>query len=186
MNLLTTSSKSYSLMLALTALTTTTASASTQLDTMQTSLICDGCSRGSSFESISSSSSTVYKSIPIIHNNINLPSISNNDRQEEEGQYNVSAFYADDIEEEDDDEIELPAELAALIESAKKSSPTAAPTRDVSSKSGVRYYATYTNGQSCTSKSSSDIESWEESFATLDECCDMNFSWDYDSCILEV
>ena len=172
-------------MLALTALTTTTASASTQLDTMQTSLICDGCISGSSFESISSSSSTVYKSIPIIHNNINLPSISNRNDRQEEGQYNASAFYADDIDVEED-EIELPAELAALIESAKKSSPTAAPTRDVSSKSGVRYYATYTNGQSCTSKSSSDIESWEESFATLDECCDMNFSWDYDSCILEV
>ena len=184
MNLFTTSSKSYSLMLALTALTTTTASASTQLDTMQTSLVCDGCISGSSFESISSSSSTVYKSIPIIHNNINLPSISNNDRQEE-GQYNASAFYADDIDVEED-EIELPAELAALIESAKKSSPTAAPTRDVSSKSGVRYYATYTNGQSCTSKSSKEFESWEESFATLDECCDTNFSWDYDSCILEV
>ena len=94
-------------------------------------------------------------------------------------QNNVSAFYSDE------DMIDLPAELAALIESAKKS-PAAAPTRDVSSKSGVRYYATYTNGQSCTSKSSSEFESWEESFATLDECCDMNFSWDYDSCISEV
>ena len=135
--------------------------------------------RDLSFES-SSSSSAIYKSIPIIHNNINLPSISNNDR--EEGQYNASAFYADDTDVEDD-EIDLPAELAALIESAKKSSPAAAPTRDIS---GVRYYATYTNGQSCTSKSSSEFESWEESFGTLDECCDMNFTWDYDSCILEV
>ena len=166
------SSKSLCLTLALTALTTST-SASSFIQQHHQPSICETCT---SSNDIIESSTTIYKRA------IHIPSLSTLESDDSEIvlQNNVSAFYSDE------DMIELPAELAALIESAKKSSPAAAPTRDISSKSGVRYYATYTNGQSCTSKSSSDFESWEESFATLDECCDMNFSWDYDSCTSEV
>ena len=167
------SSKSLCLTLALAALTTST-SASSFIQQQHQPSICETCT---SSNDIIESSTTIYKRA------IHIPSLSTleNDDSEIALQNNVSAFYTDE------DMIDLPAELAALIESAKKSSPAAAPTRYISLKSGgVRYYATYTNGQSCTSKSSSEFESWEESFATLDECCDMNFSWDYDSCISEV
>ena len=166
------SSKSLCLTLALAALTTST-SASSFIQQQRQPSICDTCT---SSNDIIESSTTIYKRA------IHIPSLSTLESDDSEIvlQNNVSAFYSDE------DMIDLPAELAALIESANKSSPAAAPTRDISSKSGVRYYATYTNGQSCTSKSSSEFESWEESFATLDECCDTNFSWDYDSCISEV
>ena len=165
------SSKSLCLTLALAALTTST-SASSFIQQQRQPSICETCTSSNDIES----STTIYKRA------IHIPSLSTleSDDSEIALQNNVSAFYTDE------DMIDLPAELAALIESAKKSSPAAAPTRDLSSKTGVRYYATYTNGQSCTSKSSKEFESWEESFATLDECCDTNFSWDYDSCILEV
>mmetsp|Transcript_6613 Transcript_6613/g.14324 ORF Transcript_6613/g.14324 Transcript_6613/m.14324 type:complete len:169 (-) Transcript_6613:179-685(-) len=49
----------------------------------------------------------------------------------------------------------------------------------------VRYYATWSSaeGELCSSKSSSSFDAWEESHATLEECCDVNFSWDYESCM---
>ncbi len=48
----------------------------------------------------------------------------------------------------------------------------------------VRFYATWSEGELCSSKSSSSFGAWEESYASLEECCDMSFSWDYDNCIL--
>ncbi|KAL7463910.1 hypothetical protein ACHAXS_004260 [Conticribra weissflogii] len=48
----------------------------------------------------------------------------------------------------------------------------------------IRYYATWScDGGSCSSKSTSAFDAWEQSHATLEECCDVTFSWDYDNCI---
>jgi hypothetical protein len=44
-----------------------------------------------------------------------------------------------------------------------------------------RYYATWNPTQLCGQKSSFDT--WEESYESLDECCEMKFSWDYDACM---
>ncbi|KAL7463911.1 hypothetical protein ACHAXS_004261 [Conticribra weissflogii] len=48
----------------------------------------------------------------------------------------------------------------------------------------VRFYATWSEGELCSSKSSSSFGAWEEPYASLEECCEMSFSWDYDNCIL--
>ena len=78
-----------------------------------------------------------------------------------------------------EEEFELPAELAAMIIEAKHQSspPAAAPTRQ-----NVKYYANYNEG-SCSSKSTNKFSSWEESFDSLEDCCDVAFSWDYDACM---
>jgi hypothetical protein len=44
-----------------------------------------------------------------------------------------------------------------------------------------RYYATWNPSQLCGMKSSFDA--WEESYESLEECCEMKFSWDYDACM---
>lgn len=43
-----------------------------------------------------------------------------------------------------------------------------------------RFYPTYISGQLCHSKTKFD--SWEESHATLKECCKAFFSWDFEAC----
>ena len=91
----------------------------------------------------------------------------------------------DDGEAAFDDEFELlhllPLELAALIDSAsaESSPPAAAPTI----ASIGRYYPTYTDGESCSIKSYWELNSWEEYYDTLDECCDKAFGWDYEACL---
>lgn len=75
---------------------------------------------------------------------------------------------------------ELPQELLKLIESAETSESnydarTGAPSD--------KYFASYTDGSYCSSKSARSFESWEESFSSLEECCEMAFSWDFDACV---
>merc|ERR1711862_753174 len=88
---------------------------------------------------------------------------------------------------DDDGEFELPRELSDMIADAKKSQqgrpgrqPTAAPTRE---DDGARYYPTYAEGELCSAKSTVEFESWEESYASLADCCDAAFSWDYEACV---
>ena len=49
--------------------------------------------------------------------------------------------------------------------------------------SQYRYYATYSPEEPCTSKSASKFELWEESYESLKECCEVNFGWEFDSCV---
>ena len=97
--------------------------------------------------------------------------------------------------EEQPVEFQLPAELASLIatakytsspsieESSSSSSPAAAPSLG---QVQVRYYATHsgnTDTELCSSKSASKFELWEESYESLRECCEVNFGWEFDSCV---
>ena len=106
---------------------------------------------------------------------------------DELAQRNASLHYTDNgngsIDEEEEFELfKLPPELAAMImiaEAKESSYPAAAPT--LGSKSST---SEGDGGESCSSKSSSKLESWEESYASLDDCCEGSFSWDYDACIM--
>jgi len=80
-------------------------------------------------------------------------------------------------------EFELPVELAAMIAAARATQSDPAPATEVGDEAGVRYYPTYEEGAPCSSKASSAFESWEESHATLADCCEAAFSWDYDACM---
>ena len=83
---------------------------------------------------------------------------------------------------------DLPAELAAMIASVKStptSHPAAAPTRGAAADSSIRYYASYADG-SCSGKAASKFESWETSYDNGEECCEVEFSWDYESCISQI
>ena len=87
----------------------------------------------------------------------------------------------------DDDEVNLldllPRELVAMIESAKSIDSSLQDRTTASSSRSSRYYATYTDGESCSIKSSSEFNSWETHYDTLDECCAKAFGWDYDACM---
>jgi hypothetical protein len=75
---------------------------------------------------------------------------------------------------------ELPFELAELIASAEQSEPS---TESKSEDSNVKYFASYTEGSLCSTKSAASFERWEESFSSLEECCEIAFSWDMDTCL---
>eukprot|EP00581_Thalassiosira_minuscula_P028211 CAMPEP_0183752824 /NCGR_PEP_ID=MMETSP0739-20130205/2570_1 /TAXON_ID=385413 /ORGANISM="Thalassiosira miniscula, Strain CCMP1093" /LENGTH=170 /DNA_ID=CAMNT_0025989229 /DNA_START=161 /DNA_END=673 /DNA_ORIENTATION=+ len=133
-------------------------------------------------------SSDVYDSATIIKLPIHLtqvPSARHENERNTMDQRNVSMFHSDiDVIIDDEEEFELPAELVAMIANAKSqhSSPAAAPTLGAVA-TAIRYYPTYSEGELCSSKSSSSFESWEESYASLEDCCEIAFSWDYDSCM---
>ena len=163
-NYSTASNKSTCLTLALVALTTAPASASS-----------------SAFET----TSIIKRARPVLH----LPSMSASAEARRGGnsnpqRRNTSMYHCGDNNEDVDDfELidQLPRELAARIASAsaESSSPAAAPTI-----SPRRSYPAYTDGgQSCSAKSSSSFSSWEVSYGTLHECCNESFSWDYDACM---
>mmetsp|Transcript_16023 Transcript_16023/g.29052 ORF Transcript_16023/g.29052 Transcript_16023/m.29052 type:complete len:192 (+) Transcript_16023:155-730(+) len=185
----TASTKSLCLTLALLALTTSSSAASalnplpSSNDDSVTAASCS--SPGDTDGSVSFESATIITRLPIHL----TPTTQEEDGHDTIAQRNASVYYSDDndaaIEEE---EFELPAELAALIANAKKSqdsSPAAAPTLGASATTAddVRYYATYTEGELCSSKSSSLFESWDESYVSLEDCCDVAFSWDYGACM---
>lgn len=90
---------------------------------------------------------------------------------------NTSIHYYNDVK--DDDEVDLldllPPEMVAMIESARSFDSSLLPSS--------QFYATYTDGESCSIKSSSEFNSWETSYNTLDECCAKAFGWDYDACM---
>lgn len=126
--------------------------------------------RVTSFES--ADGSAAFESAAIVNRRpIHLPSLA---YQDEEDQETVTQRNATE-------EFELPAELAAMIANAKLSRPPAGS--ENTSEEGVRYYATYDEGRPCKSKSISEFEQWDESFGTLEECCEVSFSWDYDACL---
>lgn len=72
----------------------------------------------------------------------------------------------------------LPSELVSLIASVDDSEQESYP-----DSSAVRYYATYSEDEMCSSKATSKFESWEEPFVSLEECCQTAFSWDVDACL---
>ena len=74
---------------------------------------------------------------------------------------------------------QLPSELRELIASAEQESTK--PTR--ANESRVKYFASYAEGSLCASKSVSSFESWEDTFESLEECCEVAFSWDMDACL---
>ena len=87
----------------------------------------------------------------------------------------------------DDDEVDLldllPLELVAIIESVRSSDSSLQGSPASSRPSNSRYYATYTDGESCSTKSISEFNSWETRYDTLNECCAKAFGWDYDACM---
>ena len=112
------------------------------------------------------------------HNNLEPSSMENTAYRQHNFQYILS-----DCTE---DESELPFELAAMIAQAQSSTQIEEEIIDQSSTTSeteIRYYPTYTEGELCSSKSSSKLASWETSYGTLEECCDLEFSWDYRDCI---
>lgn len=76
-------------------------------------------------------------------------------------------------------EFQLPAELQALIASVSEESIKLGQSKN----SDVRYFASYSDDKMCSSKSTASFESWEESFESLDECCQIAFSWDLHTCL---
>jgi len=77
---------------------------------------------------------------------------------------------------------ELPEELAALI-AAAQATPDPAPATPPGEGAGARYYAAHEEGAPCASKPAAEFEGWEASHATLGECCEAAFGWDYDACV---
>ena len=160
------SSKSICLTLALAVLTSSSTTSATS------SSMCDTCSDRSS-SSFDITSSIINK------HPIHLPPLSSttDDSSSISHQSNTT------FENEYNNELHnLPEELIAMIHAAQQPSPAAAPTRYPSK--GVRYYATYGSESSCTSKTVENFERWEESFGSLDECCSLLFSYDYDGCMM--
>ena len=157
------SSKSICLTLALAVLTSSSAASSS---------MCETCSPSSSSFDITSS---IINKRPI-----HLPPLSSNDDIDSISHQSNTTF-----DDEYNNELHnLPEELIAMIQAAQQPSPAAAPTRFPSK--GIRYYATYGSESSCTSKTVENFESWEESFGSLEECCSLLFSYDYDGCMSNV
>lgn len=105
---------------------------------------------------------------------IDLPSLD----QESTAQRNVS-LSTDEVTYTLPSEImaQLPSELAELIASAD-------PTPERYVDKSLRFYPTYSEDNTCSSKSAKAFESWEESFDSLEDCCEAMFSWDIDTCLL--
>lgn len=79
---------------------------------------------------------------------------------------------------------ELPLELAEMIAAAEtqpRPSPDSSSGDEIASP--TRYYAAYAEGKPCASKPIAEFERWDESFESLEECCGVSFSWDYDACM---
>ena len=72
---------------------------------------------------------------------------------------------------------QLPHELVDMIESEEQSR-----TDGANIETNISYVASY-DGSYCSPKSSRSLESWEESFTSLHECCELRFSWDMDGCL---
>ena len=178
----TASTKSTCITLALVALTSSPASASSSGSVP----LHNGAFAGHIFDS---TTSIIKRGPPVLH----LPSMSastdartSGNENDPQGRNTSIYHYGDDNDDVDDFELlrQLPQELVALIASAsaESSSPAAAPT--IASALTSRYYPTYTDGgESCSAKSSSKFNSWEVSYDTLHECCGKAFGWDYDACM---
>jgi hypothetical protein len=76
---------------------------------------------------------------------------------------------------------ELPSELAELIASAEQSDSIIGS--ETQSNEDTKYFASFADGSFCSSKPAASFESWESSFSSLEECCEIAFSWDMDACM---
>ena len=188
MTLSTATTKSICLTLALSALTTSVSALETSLAAAKSCGMADYCGESSS---TSSDNNELFESATML-GPIHLPSLATHS-EDDDVHRNASVYYSDSRDGEmssahddedivEEEEYELPAELASLIASAEHSKPSA-PTAAPSLGSQVRYYATYSEGESCSSKNVNKFDAWETSYETLEECCEMEFSWDYDSCV---
>ena len=179
----TASTKSTCITLALVALTSSHASASSAASVP----LHNGVFEGHIFDSMTS---MIKRARPVLH----LPAMSastdartSGNEHDPQGRntsmYHYGVNYDDDV---DDFELlgRLPRELAAMIASASAESSSPAAALTIASASTSRYHPTYTDGgESCSAKSSSEFNSWEVSYDTLHECCDKAFGWDYDACM---
>ncbi|KAL7527011.1 hypothetical protein ACHAWF_001999 [Thalassiosira exigua] len=59
--------------------------------------------------------------------------------------------------------------------------PTANGPRRRQTASPRRYYATWEPARLCSAKATFDA--WEDSYGSLEECCDEVFAWDYAECL---
>ncbi|KAL7547853.1 hypothetical protein ACHAWF_011125 [Thalassiosira exigua] len=113
--------------------------------------------------------------------------MSGNDRAEvaPAGSYSGDFFNSSVVVE---DGMDFPAEPAALIASASRTPALEESIlhnqAKLESTTEVRYHPTYSDGELCSSKSKSSFESWEESYATLEDCCAVAFFWDFDACMM--
>jgi hypothetical protein len=82
-----------------------------------------------------------------------------------------------DVTTEDPAMIEVRPQLRPHAKKEEKDDATDTPHHP---RAPHRYYPTYVRGKLCQSKSTFD--SWEQSHATLRECCDSHFSWDLTAC----
>ncbi|KAL7531432.1 hypothetical protein ACHAWF_009484 [Thalassiosira exigua] len=113
-----------------------------------------------------------------------LSHLSSDEEYEPAATNNASAFYSEGShhdDEREEEEFQLPAELAAMIAESRRSEPSSHPA-SAPTLGGTRYYASYAEGESCSSKDASEFESWEESYGSREECCDVAFGWDYENC----
>ena len=167
------SSKSICLTLALAVLTSSSAASSS---------MCETCSSTSTDSSSFDITSSIINKRPI-----HLPPLStttNDDIDSSSISHQSNTTFDDEY---NNDLSNLPEELIAMIQAQQQPSPASAPTLYPSK--GVRFYATYgstssESSSSCTSKTVENFESWEESFGSLDECCSLLFSYDYDGCMM--
>jgi len=114
-------------------------------------------------------SSISFESATIIHSRpIHLPALDESDSGS--ASFNSSSY--------DDVRLGLPSELAAMISGAA-SIPTAYP----STPDEVRYYPTYSESEFCSSKPSSQIDSWTTAYSSVHDCCMTEFGYDYDNCM---
>ena len=119
---------------------------------------CESCA---TFES-----ATYIGSLPL-----HLPLLTSSDYEATSSQYNASTY---------DDDVSLPAELAEMIYSASSSS---LPSPQPSTSNEMRYYAIYSETEFCTSSPASQLEAWETSYASLGDCCESAFGYDYETCM---
>ena len=142
-------------------------------------LVCKLCSSGYIDDSSGIfNAATIVRRVPI-----HLPLIEEDEDRDATAQRNASAYRSENANVEG--EFRLPAELAALIANAK-SRPSRMESPVENGSSDIRYYATYADSELCSSKKSSTFQSWEESFASMEDCCDtepghnrksFSFSW---------
>jgi hypothetical protein len=118
---------------------------------------------------------------------------SNNNARESKSETESSTIIEN--ESEAGIELNLPRELADLIahqsiQAAKSlhSTQELVPQQqqDEEEEDGtllLGYYPTHIENELCSSKSTSKFELWEEYYQTLEECCEVNFSWELDACL---
>ena len=107
---------------------------------------------------------------------IDLPSLNQGPSAESR---NASSYDAsDEVRYELPSEImaQLPSELTAMISSNAGEEP------EKYVDNSLRYYSTFSD-EGCAAKAANEFEKWEEAYESIEDCCEMTFSWDVDSCL---